>query len=153
MGEHSSGLLQIVTAGAEWSTAVVVYACDEMMRGDYLAPFEPGPIPLTEPVGPPAFDDAARVLFADAGQTVGTTGRLMVIDRGTTLGIRPGQRLTLFRRSRFKNAQPTIIGSAIVVAARANSATVRVEQATDVIQFGNAGDWAAPHQPSPRASN
>lgn len=153
MGEHSSGLLQIVAAGPDWATAVVVYACDEIMRGDYLAPFEPGPIPLPEPVGSPAFDDAARILFADAGQTVGTPGRLMVIDRGTSLGIRPGQRLTLFRRTRFRNAQPTTVGSAVVVAVRANSATVRVEQATDVIQFGNAGDWAAPHQPSSRASN
>ena len=42
-GEHSSGLLQIVLVESESAVAAVVYACDEMMTGDYLVPFEPAP--------------------------------------------------------------------------------------------------------------
>src|SRR4029077_11808927 len=41
--EHTAGLLQIVAAGEGASVAVVIYACDELMRGDRLAPFTPEP--------------------------------------------------------------------------------------------------------------
>jgi hypothetical protein len=150
-GEHSSGLLQIVSVEPQSSTAVIVYSCDEMVAGDYLAPFTPDPVRATDPVGLPAFDNAARILFADAGQMVGAPRRMMVIDRGTAHGLQPGQRLTLFRRSRFSGAKPAIVGEAVIVAARKLSATVRVEQATDVIFFGDGGDFAAPQRPAERA--
>jgi hypothetical protein len=150
-GEHSSGLLQIVSVERQSSTAVIVYSCDEMVAGDYLAPFTPDPVRATDPVGLPGFDNAARILFADAGQMVGAPRRMMVIDRGTAHGLQPGQRLTLFRRSRFSGAKPAIVGEAVVVATRKLSATVRVEQATDVIFFGDSGDFAAPQRPAERA--
>lgn len=153
MGEHSSGLLQIVSVEAQVATAVVVYACDEMMRGDYLAPFEPEPVRRPDPAGRPAFDKAARILFADAGQPLGVTGRMMVIDRGATQDLRPGQRVTLFRRSRFSDARPIVIGEAVVVSVKTHSATIRVEQATDAVFFGDNGDWAAPHLPAQHAGN
>jgi hypothetical protein len=142
-GEHSSGLLQIVTAGERSSIAVVVYACDELKVGDFLAAFAPEPIRTPDPVGIPAFGSAARILFADAGQMLGMPRRLMVIDQGSDQGIGVGQRLTLFRRRDWDPARPDIVGDAIVVAVRSNSATIRVERATDVIW---SGDWAAPQQ-------
>jgi hypothetical protein len=148
MGEHSSGLLQIVAVDDQVSTAVVVYACDEMMRGDYLAPFDPEPARAPDPAGMPDFDMAARILFADAGQPLGVTGRMMVIDRGSRRDVRPGQRFTLFRRSRFGDTRPLVVGEAVVVAVRIDSATIRVEHATDAIFFGDGGDWAAPHRSS-----
>ncbi len=148
-GEHTSGLLQIVVAGERESTAIVVYACDEMMKGDYLAAFIPEPIRSPEPVGIPNYGDAARILFADRGQLLGAPRRLMVIDRGSEQGIRAGQRLTLFRRRSRGAPTPTDVGDAVVVAVRGDSATIRVERATDVILFG---DWAAPQLPQGDAS-
>jgi hypothetical protein len=142
-GEHSAGLVQIVSADDRASVAVVIYACDEVMRGDFLAPFNPEPKRAPEPAGIPAFDNAARVLFADGGQMVGVQGRLMVIDRGRDHGLRAGQRLTLFRRPHAGAGAPSIVGDAVVVAVRIDSATIRVERATDVIAFG---DWAAPQR-------
>jgi hypothetical protein len=140
-GEHTAGLLQIVAARAHASIAVVVYACDEVMRGDWLAVFEPEPVRAPEPAGTPAYDNAARILFADIGQLVGAPRRLMVIDRGVDHGMRAGQRLTLFRRSRFGAGKPSVVGDAVVVSVRFDSATIRVEHASDVIAFG---DFAAP---------
>jgi hypothetical protein len=100
-GEHTSGLLQIVSAEERVSKAVVVYACDELMQGDFLASFEPEPVRQPDPVaGTPEFGDAARILFADVGQMLGVPRRLMVIDRGSSNGLRVGQRLTLFRPRR-----------------------------------------------------
>ena len=145
-GEHSSGLVQIVSADERMSSGVVVYTCDGMMSGDYLAKFEPESIRYPEPGGKPMFDKAARILFADAGQLVGAERRMMIIDRGHVHSIRPGQRLTLFRKSLA--GQPTIIGQAVVVTVKTQSATIRVEQARDAILFGTNGDWAAPQQPA-----
>ncbi len=147
MGEHSSGLLQIVEVDGDVSTAVVVYACDEMMRGDYLAAFEPEPVRSPDPSGTPAFDEAARILFADEGQPMGVPGRMMVIDRGAREDVRIGHRLTLFRQSRFGDKRPLVVGEAVVVAVRERSATILVERATDIVVFGEKGDLAAPQRP------
>jgi len=140
--EHTAGVLQIVVAGERASIAVVIYACDELMRGDRLAAFSPEPLRAPEPNGTPVYDNAARILFADAGQLIGAPRRLMVIDRGSDNDIRTGQRLTLFRRTRYTGA-PSIVGGAVVVAVRSDSATIRIERATDVIALG---DLAAPER-------
>jgi hypothetical protein len=71
-----------------------------------------------------------------------------VIDRGSSNGIRVGQRLTLFRPRRRGVGERSILGDAVVVAIRADSATIRVERATDIIMFG---DLAAPQRLAPLA--
>jgi Carboxypeptidase regulatory-like domain len=147
-GEHTAGVLQIVAAHEHVSSAVVVYACDELMKGDFLASFKPEPIRSPDPAGVPAYDAAARILYADAGQMLGAPRRLMVIDRGSEHGIHVGQRVTLFRR-RGHGAKPAALGDAVVVALRSDSATIRVEGVSDVI---SSGDWAAPHRASPLGS-
>jgi Carboxypeptidase regulatory-like domain len=146
IGEHSAGVLQIVEVDEASATAVVIYACDEMRAGDYLAPFEPEPERPADAFGTPAFDKAARLLFADDGKMLGTTRRLLVMAQGSRQGIRAGQRLTIFRRSGFGRGTPVILGEAVVVAVRRDSATIRVERATDVIFLGDTGDWVAPQQ-------
>jgi hypothetical protein len=143
-GEHTAGLVQIVAADERAAVAVVIYACDELMQGDWLAPFEPEPIRAPERAGIPAYDRAARILLTDADQLIGAPRRLMVIDRGRDSGIRVGQRVTLFRERRPGGRGPAVIGDAVVVALRPDSATIRVQHATDVIAVG---DSAAPQQP------
>jgi hypothetical protein len=149
-GEHSAGLVQIVAVDERSSIAVVVYACDELRTGDFLASFNPEPVRPPEPRGIPAYDDAARILFADEGQIMGAPRRLMVIDRGSVQGIRAGQRLTLFRSKRRGASHPDVVGEAIVVAVRTDSATIRIERVTDVIE---SGDWAAPQRPDVARDN
>ena len=141
-GEHSAGLLQIAAVTERSSIAVVIYACDELRTGDFLASFSPEPIRPAEPRGIPDYDGAARILFADESQILGAPRRLMVIDRGSALGIRVGQRLTLFRRRGGRS--PNIVGDAIVVAIRIDSATIRIERVNDTI---SSGDLAAPQIP------
>jgi hypothetical protein len=143
-GEHSAGLLQIVAADPRAAVALVVYACDELMAGDWLAPFEPQPLRAPEPAGRPAYDRAARIFLTDTGQLIGAPRRLMVIDQGSDNGVRIGQRLTLFRPARPGARGPAVIGDAVVVAVRFDSATIRVQHAVDVIALG---DSAAPQQP------
>ena len=147
IAEHSAGLLQIVAAGERSSLAVVVYACDELKNGDFLAAFAPEPIRDPDPLGTPAYADAARILFADDGQTLGAPRRLMVIDQGTERGTRIGQRFTLFRHG-IRAGKREVVGDAIVVAVRTDSATIRIDHVTDAI---TPGDWAAPQSTSSSA--
>jgi len=143
-GEHSAGLVQIVGASERSSIAVVVYACDDFRAGDFLARFSPEPVRAAEPEGAPNFDNAARILFGDEGQILGAPRRLMVIDRGSGQGLRVGQRLTLFRR---RGGRPDVVGDAVVVAIRSDSATIRVDRVSDTI---SSGDMAAPRTPALR---
>jgi hypothetical protein len=147
--EHSAGLVQIVAANERSSIAVVIYACDELRRGDFLASFKPEPIRPLEPRGTPNYGDAARILFADEGQLLSTARRLMVIDRGSERGLRVGQRLTLFRPQGRRARGPDVVGDAIVVAVRVDSATIRIERVNETI---SSGDLAAPEIPAPVAS-
>jgi hypothetical protein len=144
IAEHSAGLLQIVSAGERSSVAVVVYACDELRPGDFLASFKPEPIREPDPATAPSYGRAARILFADEGQTMGAPRRLMVIDKGTDNGTHVGQRFTLFRPRRG-SSKPDIVGDAVVVAVRADSATIRIVRVADAI---TAGDFAAPQIPA-----
>jgi carboxypeptidase family protein len=140
VGEHSAGLVQIVAAAERTSVAVVVYACDELRKDDFLASFHPEPIRVSDPRGTPVYYDATRILLADEGQTLGAPRRLMVIDRGTEQGTHLGQRFTLFRQGGSAGRRE-VVGDAIVVAVRSDSATIRVDRVTDIVM---PGDWAAP---------
>jgi hypothetical protein len=139
IGEHTAGLVQIVSADESSSVAVVIYACDEIMPGDRLASFNPEPLRAPAPAGTPDYRNAARILFPDIGQLLGAPRRMMVIDLPVT-GVRVGQRVTLFRRRLSGGGAPSVVGDAVVVAVRIDSATIRVEHVTDAIFFG---DWAA----------
>lgn len=136
--EHSAGLLQIVEAGEHVSQAVVVFACDEVKNGDFLVAYQPETAREDDTAGVPDYNEAARILFADEGQMLGSNRRLMVIGRGSEQGAFVGQRFTLFRRRR---SQRSVVGEAVAVAVRADSATIRIDYVTDAI---SAGDWAAP---------
>lgn len=144
MGEHTAGLVQIVAASEDTATAVVMHACNELRPGDLLASFTPEFVHPADAPGDAVFDDAARILHADAGQLLGAPLRLLVIDRGSEQGMQQGHRLTLFRR-KTELARPSVLGEAIVISVRPNSATIRVLSAKDAIEFG---DWAARQIPS-----
>lgn len=144
VGEHTSGVIQVVSADPHAAFAVVVYACDEFVKGDYVEAFAPEPLREPDPLGLTDYRQAARILFADEGQLMGAPRRLMVIDRGRDQGVRPGQRLTLFRRGRRDGRAVQTIGEAVVVAVKGTSATIRVDRATDAVYFG---DGVAPQVP------
>ena len=138
-GELTAGVVQVVAVDQGAAIGIVVYACGELRQGDLLTPFVPEPLLVPDPPGVPNYGEAARILFGDADQMMGAPGRLMVIDRGRGQGIRQGQRLTLFRNRRGNRA---VVGEALVLAVREDSARIRVEHASDAIW---SGDSAAPH--------
>ena len=136
IGEHTAGLVQIVSATESTANAVVVHVCNELIKGDLLVSFKPEYVPTPDAVGTPAYEDAARILFAEPDQLLGAAMRLMVIDRGAEQGIESGQRLTLFRR-KDADAPRFVIGEGIVISVRSESATIRMLHSSDAIEFGD----------------
>jgi hypothetical protein len=134
-GEQTAGLVQIVEIDRKSSVAQVVYACGEIVAGDSVERYVPQPAFFAVPEGTPRFDEPARVTFGADGQQAGAAGHMMVIDRGLMQGVLRGQRITIFRR--VDAAPPRAIGEGIVVAARADSATIRIERSTDAVIVGD----------------
>ncbi|MCA1585423.1 MAG: carboxypeptidase-like regulatory domain-containing protein [Acidobacteria bacterium] len=136
-GEHTAGLIQVVETSAVSSVAMVVYACDELMSGDDIEPFDAVPQLAEGARGAPQFDEPAQIIFGDEGRTIGAPRQLMVIDQGANQGVVRGQRLTIFRRPRDSRGARSTIGEGIVVAVRLDGATIRLERTSDAVAVGD----------------
>ncbi len=141
-GEQTSGLVQVVEMRSDSSAAVVVYLCGELFAGDSVEPFDPQPLLSALSPGKPQFDEPAHIVLGENGAIVAAERQMMVIDRGIMQGVQRGQRLTIFRRSRSDRPVVTI-GDGIIVSVRADSATIRIERATDAV---TVGDMVALHR-------
>lgn len=141
--EQTAGLVQIIETHGESSVALVVYVCGELRAGDTVEPYIPQPAFFAVSAGTPRFDEPGRITTGESGQTAGSTGQMMVIDRGIMQGVQRGQRLTIFRRPQGDAGRPLTIGDGVVIALRADSATIRIERATDAVQ---SGDLVALHR-------
>jgi Carboxypeptidase regulatory-like domain len=142
-GEQTAGLIQLVEVGPLSSVAVVVYTCGELFAGDAVEPFDALPVMTAKGLGAPQFDDPAHIVLGEHGQTLGAARALMVIDRGTSAGAERGQRLTVFRRALGDRGPVQAIADAIIVAVRADSATIRIERTSDAV---TVGDFVALHR-------
>jgi hypothetical protein len=141
-GEQTAGLVQVVETRSDSSAAVVVYLCGELFAGDAVEPFDPLPALSALAPGRPQFDEPAHIVLGENGAISAAERQMMVIDRGIMQGVQRGQRLTIFRKS--KGGRPAVtIGDGIIVSVRADSATMRIERATDAV---TVGDMVALHR-------
>jgi hypothetical protein len=123
------------------SIVSVRYECDGIAPGDYLEPFAVPAVPTPLPPGTADYSETGTVLFGVERATVGGAGSMFVIDRGSNQGIRPGQRVTIFRAS---EPGPNVIvarGTAMLVGS--DLSTIRVQDMRDAVL---AGDKVAPHK-------
>jgi hypothetical protein len=135
--EQSAGLVQVVETQADAAIALVVYVCGELSAGDTVEPYLPQPAFFAVSSGTPHFDAPARITTGESGATAASAGQMMVIDRGIMQGAQRGQRVTIFRRTQGIDAIPLTIGDGLIVAIRADSATIRIERATDAVVVGD----------------
>lgn len=135
------GWIHVEDVQSHRAIASVVHECDGIGPGDYLEPFAVPAVPTALPDGTPDFSEVAHVLFGHERATVGGSGSMFVIDRGSKQGLRPGQRLTIYRAS---EAGPNVIvarGTALLVGD--DLTTIRVQDMRDAVM---AGDSVALHK-------
>lgn len=136
--DQTVGLVQIMDVQAATSSAVIVYACAEILAGDSIEPYVAQPASFAVADGKPQFSTPAKIAFGDTGRTAAGGGELMVIDQGMMQGVQRGQRLTIFRRrGPGGDDLPVTIGDGVIVAVRPDSATIRIDTATDAVMVGD----------------
>ena len=94
---HTAGWIHIEDVHAAEAVATVTHACDEVMAGDYLEPFQLPTVPEPGAPGQADLTAAGRLVFGDEWTELGGPGSYMVLNRGSLHGIHPGQHVTLFR--------------------------------------------------------
>ena len=152
---HTSGWVQILGVDTMLATATVLHACDGILLDDYLEPFIP-PMVAAKPVPgtTPHYENMGRIMTGSEGlQTAGGSAQLMTIDRGNSAGVVVGQRFVVFRDKRSERVETTgkskvfeamesglplvQIGEVLVIAVRADDATVQILGAKDAIATGD----------------
>ena len=136
-GEQTAGLVQIVQIQPHSSVAVVVYLCGEIYAGDAVERFLPQTAYMVVMDGAPTFNDPAQIIIGEDDRGTAAKGQMMVIDRGVMQGVQRGQRVTIFRRPSVQDAPPMTIGNGVVIAVRPDSATFKIEGATDAVMVGD----------------
>jgi hypothetical protein len=142
-GEQTVGLVQILEAEEESSSAIVAYACAEIMAGDSIERYVAQPAFFAVSAGTPRFDAPARITIGEHAAQAASAGQMMVIDHGIMQGVQRGQRVTIFRRPSGNDVPPFTFGDGVVISVRSDSATIRIERAIDAVVVG---DFVAIHR-------
>ena len=133
---HTVGWVKITETQADTSVALITHGCDGVMEGDYLEPFQQLVVPAALG-GEADFAHPGSIILGDERRQVGGAGEMMVLDRGSDHGIRPGQQLTIFRQPVGSSGPVFKIGTATVITVRPESCTFRIDTASDAVYVGN----------------
>jgi len=135
---QTAGVVQIVEAHTDASIAVVTYACDGIIEGDYVERVEQPAALLQTPIGTtPDFATPGRLVAGSERRQIAGAGEFMILDRGSDHGLRVGQRLTIFRETVGGSAPVSTIGSATVYLVGAEMSTIRIEGSVDAVYVGD----------------
>lgn len=144
---HTAGWITIVGADDFAALARIDHACDGFLKGDFLEPFTPAPMPAAVAApGTPTFDDMGQLLFGNDGRRSFANGDIIVINRGSQHGVTAGARLGIYRDG--KAGGPLIpVGQAIVLTVGEDTATVIADRVRDAL---TTGDWVGLHDGATR---
>lgn len=134
---HTAGWVTIAETQADVSVATIAESCDGILEGDYLEPLVMSPAAPAGAAGEPDFARPARVILGDERRQLGSPGSLMVIDRGSDHGLRPGQRLTLFRETLNGRGPVMTLGEAVVASTQHETSMVRIGRTNEEVQVGD----------------
>ena len=133
----TAGRLRVVDVETNVAIATIADACDGILEGDYLEPYVT-PVETTSLMpGQPDWTNAGVVILGDERRQIGGSGSLMVLDRGSAHGVRPGQRVTFFRDTLAGAGPVARIGEGTAVIVRTDTSVVRVDSSRDAVYVGD----------------
>lgn len=141
------GRAQIVSVEEERSFAKLEKACGEVMLGHYLMPFEEKSgligkdlgmdVPINEEDGP----QGMLIYFQNEYQQI-SRGQWATVDIGEEDGIRFGQQLVVYRKTKGQKKIIEKIGNSIVIDTQERTSTVKILSSIDPLRVG---DRVQPH--------
>jgi len=142
---ETTGWLRVLLVSENSSTAIVETACWDMHPGDFLKPYEQPNVPLVRMgvpppnrLTPPSGKASGHIIDHEMDKAATGQGDLLSIDLGSSDGIAPGNRLTVFRIT--YPTVPTarmIVGELAVLVARERTALAKVIYSNDGILIGD----------------
>jgi hypothetical protein len=134
---HTAGWLRIVEVQGDTAVATITHACDAVTQGDYLEKFEMPVVPAAAASGDPDFANPGRIILGDERRQMGAVGSMLVFDRGSDHGLRPGQRVTIFRPVPSGGGPVVRIGDGTAMVVHPETTTLRIDTAIDTIYVGD----------------
>jgi hypothetical protein len=138
------GRVRVICAQEKASITEIVYSCNEVEVGDFVAPFEPIPVPLVRRTQPASICDTPNgkaighvVGTRDAVTPVGTD-TIVFLDLGEQDGLNPGDFLTVYHPSTQAVGVRTVLGEAAILTTRGHSSVAIITSMVDFIAVGDA---------------
>jgi hypothetical protein len=138
------GRVRVLCAQEKASITEIIYSCNEVEVGDFIAPFEPVPVPLVRRTRPASICDTPNgkpighvVETRDAVTPVGTD-TIVFLDLGEQDGLNPGDFLTVYHPSTQAEGVRTVLGEASILTTRNRSSVAIITSMVDFIAVGDA---------------
>lgn len=141
------GRAKIVDARESRSTARIEKACDQVMVGYYLVPFEEKGGLLGKDLGYDVTPRVAegvkgKIIYSQDDHNLVGSGDWAIINLGEEDGIQFGQQLLVYRKVKKRGASIKMVGNLVVINVQKKSSTVRVLSCEDALEVG---DRVQPH--------
>jgi hypothetical protein len=142
---HYTGRVRILSVQEDTAIAEIVQACDPVIVGAFLQPFEPEPVPLGRPTAmrPVNYPTPAEklqnnpvILFSEDELVSLFQDHVVFIDRGAEDDVTPGDVYTIYRLNR-PGLPPLPIGEIAVLSVHKRSSTARIIQAKTAVFVGD----------------
>jgi hypothetical protein len=135
---HTAGWVRIADVQDGTAVATIVKVCDSIEEGDYLEPFVQPSVPTTSTAAAePDFSDPGHLILGDERRQMAAQGDMMVLDRGSDHGLRPGQRLTVYRTTAKGSGPIARIAEATAMVVHPETTVIRIDKTTDAVVVGD----------------
>jgi hypothetical protein len=142
---HYTGRVRVLSVQEDTAIAEIIHACEGVIVGSYLEPFEPEPVPLGRPTAmrpvnyPTPADQlqgAPVVLYSSENVISLVEDHVVFIDRGTEDDVTPGDVYTVYRLNRA-GLPPLPIGEIAILSVHKKSALGKIIEAKNAIFVGD----------------
>jgi len=142
---HYTGRVRVLSVQEDTAIAEILQACDPIIVGAYLQPFEPEPVPLGRPTAmrpvnypTPAenLQQAPIILFSQDELVSLFEDHVVFIDRGAEDDVTPGDIYTIYRLNR-PGLPPLPIGEIAVLSVHKNSSAAKIIESKTAVFIGD----------------
>lgn len=142
---HYTGRVRVLSVQDDTAIAEIIQACDPVLVGAFLQPFEPEPVPLgrttaMRPINYPTpaeqLQDTPIILFSQDELVSLFEDHVVFIDRGAEDDVTPGDIYTVYRLNR-PGLPPLPIGEIAVLSVHQKSSAARIIEAKTAVFVGD----------------